>query len=83
MAKLLWGWTIPLGLLLARMGYDEVRAADSAQPELTATLLLTCGLLSALLGLTGMTGVLAWIPRPGRTHRLCTAPNRDAAAQSR
>ncbi len=66
MGKLLWGWTIPLGLLLARLGYDEVHAAESAQPELTATLLLTCGLLTALLGLTGMTGVLAWIPRPGQ-----------------
>lgn len=64
MTKLLWAWTILAGLLLARMGYNEMLSAETPSPEVTATLLLTGGLLSGLLGVTGMLGFLGWIPRP-------------------
>lgn len=68
MNRMLWAWTILAGLLLARMGYNEMVSAETAAPEVTATLLLTGGLLSGLLGITGLLGFLGWIPRPrGKT----------------
>ncbi|MES2263332.1 MAG: hypothetical protein V4724_32825 [Pseudomonadota bacterium] len=66
MSKLIWGWAILAGLLLARLGYNEVAAAETASPEFTATLLLTGGLLIGLIGATGLLGLLGWVPRPGQ-----------------
>ena len=65
MNRMLWGWIIAAGLLLARLGYAELDAADGASPEATVLVLLTGGLLVGLLGVTGLLGLLGWIPRPG------------------
>jgi hypothetical protein len=62
---MLWGWTIAAGLLLARLGYAELDAPDGASPEVTVMVLLTGGLLVGLFGVTGLLGLLGWIPRPG------------------
>jgi len=64
MNKMLWAWVILAGLMLARLGYNEIFASQTASPEVTATLLLTGGLLAGLLGVTGMLGMLGWIPHP-------------------
>ncbi|SFU80130.1 hypothetical protein [Pseudoduganella namucuonensis] len=64
MGKVFWAWTILAGLLLARMGYNEIYAPETQSPEITATLLLTGGLLIGLLGATGLVGLLGWIPGP-------------------
>lgn len=64
MGKLLWAWTILAGLMLARLGYNELAMPETASPEVTATLLLTGGLLTGLVGATGLCGLLGWvIPR--------------------
>ncbi len=60
-----WGGLVALGLLLARIGYGELEAFDAAVPEWTVMLLLTGGLLVAMLGVTGMLGLLGWLPRRG------------------
>lgn len=64
MNKMLWGWIIAAGLLLARMGYAELEAAETASPETTVMVLLTGGLLVGLFGITGLLGLLGWVPRP-------------------
>lgn len=61
MEKLLWAWTILVGLILARLGYNEVAMQETASPEITATLLLTGGLLTGLVGATGLCGLLGWL----------------------
>jgi hypothetical protein len=66
MNKMLWAWAILAGLLIARLGYNEIHAPDSANPEMLATLLLTGGLLIGLLGATGLLGLLGWVPHPGQ-----------------
>jgi hypothetical protein len=66
MGKLLWAWTILAGLMLARLGYNELAMPETAAPEITATLLLTGGLLTGLVGATGLCGLLEWVlPRSG------------------
>ncbi|WP_338758727.1 hypothetical protein [Massilia sp. METH4] len=65
MSRLLWGWLIAAGLLLARMGYMELEAAEGTSPEVTL-LLLTGGLLAGLFGITGLLGMLGWMALPGR-----------------
>lgn len=61
MEKLLWAWTILVGLILARLGYNEVAMQETSSPEITATLLLTGGLLTGLVGATGLCGLLGWL----------------------
>lgn len=61
MGKLSWAWTILAGLMLARMGYNELAMPETASPEITATLLLTGGLLTGLVGATGLCGLLGWV----------------------
>ncbi len=65
MSRSAWGGLVALGLLLARIGYGELDAFDAAVPEWTVMLLLTGGLLVAMLGVTGMLGLLGWLPRLG------------------
>ena len=65
MNRMLWVWTIALGLLLARIGFAELEAADAALPEWSIMLLLTGGLLLGLFGITGLCGLLGWVPQPG------------------
>lgn len=62
MGKVTWVWTILAGLLLARMGYNEIHAPETSAPELIATVLLTAGLLLSLIGATGALGLLSWLP---------------------
>ncbi|QBE62330.1 hypothetical protein [Pseudoduganella lutea] len=71
MNRLLWGWLIAAGLLLARiahieLGSGEPAAAGTAGPQLTVLVMLTGGLLIGLIGITGLLGLLGWVPRPGR-----------------
>lgn len=61
MGKLLWAWAILAGLMLARLGYNELAMPQTASPEITATLLLTSGLLAGLIGATGLCGLLEWV----------------------
>lgn len=65
MNRMIWGWLIALGLLLARMGFTELETAEAAVPEWTIMLLLTGGLVIGLLGVTGLLGLLGWVPRLG------------------
>jgi hypothetical membrane protein len=64
MNRMTWGWIIAAGLLLARFGYAELEAGDSASP-VTVMLLLTAGLAAGLVGVTGLLGMLGWVPRLG------------------
>lgn len=64
MNRMLWGWIIAAGLLLARIGYAELETAETASPETTVMVLLTGGLLVGLFGITGLLGMLGWVPRP-------------------
>ncbi|QGZ42008.1 hypothetical protein IP92_04373 [Pseudoduganella flava] len=66
MNRMLWGWIIAAGLLLARLGYAELESADGGSPELTVLVLLTGGLVVGLFGITGLLGMLGWVPRPGQ-----------------
>lgn len=70
MNKVLWGWLIVAGMLLARIAYLELHAArldtpEGGLPDVAALLLLTGGLLAGLFGITGLLGLLGWVPRPG------------------
>jgi len=65
MNRMHWGWTIALGLLLARIGYAELETADAVLPEWSILLLLTGGLIIGLFGVTGLLGLLGWVPQPG------------------
>ncbi|GGY86256.1 hypothetical protein ACFFTM_16620 [Pseudoduganella plicata] len=65
MNRMVWGWTIALGLLLARIGYTELEAADAVLPEWSILMLVTGGLTAGLLGVTGLLGLLGWVPQPG------------------
>jgi hypothetical protein len=68
MNRVLWGWIIAAGLLLARVGYAELESAETASPEVTVMLLLTGGLLIGLFGVTGLLGMLGWVPRLSEKH---------------
>ena len=73
MNKMLWGWIIAAGLLLARLGYMALDAGDGTPPELAAqvtiAVLLTAGLLAGLFGITGLLGLLGWVqPAVARTE---------------
>ena len=65
MNRMLWGATIALGLLLARIGYAELESGDAMLPEWSIMLLLTGGLVLGLFGITGLLGLLGWVPHPG------------------
>lgn len=70
MNKVIWGWLVVAGLLLARIAYLELHAgkidaAEGGAPEVMALVLLTSGLLAGLFGITGWLGLLGWVPRPG------------------
>lgn len=69
MNRMLWGWLVAAGLLLARiawLGLDEGRLAlDEGAPQVMALVLVTGGLLAGLFGITGFLGLLDWVPRPG------------------
>ncbi|UGQ47844.1 hypothetical protein [Massilia endophytica] len=68
MNRVLWGWIIAVGLLVARIGYAEFESAETASPEVTVMLLLTGGLLIGLFGITGLLGMLGWVPRIAEKH---------------
>ncbi|WBS04691.1 hypothetical protein OU994_10610 [Pseudoduganella sp. SL102] len=69
MNRMLWGWLIAAGLLLARIAYLELDAGrqvvEGGAPEVLALVLLTGGLLAGLLGVTGLLGLLGWVAPPG------------------
>jgi hypothetical protein len=66
MNRMLWGWIIAAGLLLARLGYAELESGDGGSPEITVLVLLTGGLVVGLFGITGLLGMLGWVPHPGQ-----------------
>jgi len=68
MNRVLWGWIIAAGLLLARIGYAALESAEASSPEMTVMLLLTGGLLIGLFGITGLLGMLGWVPRLAEKH---------------
>lgn len=68
MNRVLWGWIIAAGLLLARIGYAALESGETSSPEITVLLLLTGGLLIGLFGITGLLGMLGWVPRLAEKH---------------
>ena len=59
--NLTWGWLVLAGMLITRLGYSAVNAADLTLPDLLVTLLMTGGLLACLTGVAGLLGALNWL----------------------
>jgi hypothetical protein len=59
--NLVWGWLVLAGILITRLGFSALNAADHALPDLLVTLLLTGGLLACLAGVAGLLGALNWL----------------------
>ncbi len=61
-----WYWIILAGMLITRLGFNALGADTAALPDLAVTVLLTAGMLTCLLGVTGLFGMLDWIGQLGR-----------------